>query len=175
MIMARPLPSDLRQKALAHDAFQHQRQLRADLRLLVRRKDVDDTVDGRRRRVGVQRTERQVAGFCDAQRRLDGFQIAHFADQHHIRIFTKSGAQRVGKTLGIGVQFTLVDHAILVHVHEFDRILNGENVIVPLAVDLVDHGRQRRRFARARRPGHQHQPARLVAQLADHRRQVPVG
>ena len=34
------------QQALAHDAFQHQRQLRANLRLLVCREDVDNSVDG---------------------------------------------------------------------------------------------------------------------------------
>ena len=123
------------------------------------------------RRVGVQRAEGQVAGFRDAQRGLDGFQIAHFADQHHVRVFTKGGAQRVGKALGVGVQLALVDHAILVHVHEFDRVLNGEDVVVPLGVDLVDHGGQRRGLARAGGSGDQHQTARFVAQLADHRRQ----
>ena len=123
------------------------------------------------RRVGVQRAEGQVAGFGDAQRGFDGFQVAHFADQHHVRVFTKGGAQRVGKALGVGVHFALVDQAVLVHVHEFDRILDGEDVFVALGVDLVDHGRQRGGFAGAGRPGHQHQAARLVAQLADHRGQ----
>ena len=86
-------------------------------------------------------------------------------------IFTKRGAQRVGEALGVGVQLALVDHAILVHVHEFDRILDGEDVLVALGVDLVDHGGQRGGLARAGRAGDQHQAARLVAQLADHRRQ----
>ena len=120
----------------------------------------------------MQRAESQVAGFGDAQRRLDGFEVAHFADQHHVRVFTKRGAQSVGKALGVGVQFALVDHAVLVHVHELDRVLDGEDVFVALGVDLVDHGRQRRRLARSGRPGDQHQPARPVAQLADHRRQA---
>ena len=70
------------------------------------------------------------------------------------------------------MQLALVDQAVLVHVHEFDRVLDGEDVIVPLGVDLVDHGRERSRLARARGSGHQHQSARLVAQLADHGRQA---
>jgi len=94
--------------------------------------------------------------------------FAHFADQHHVRVFTKSGAQGVGEALGVGMQFTLIDQAVLVHVHEFDRILNGEDVFVAFGVDLVDHGGQGRRLARAGRPGHQHQSARFVAHLADH-------
>ena len=134
-------------------------------------KDVDDAVDGRRCRVGVQRAEGQVAGFRDAQRRFDGLQVAHFADQHHVRILTQRGAQRVGEALGVGVHFALVDQAVLVHVHEFDRVLDGQDVVVALAVDLVDHRGQRGGFAGAGRPGDQHQSARLVAQLADHRRQ----
>ena len=99
----------------------------------------------------MQRAEGQVAGFRDAQRRFDGFQIAHFADQHHVGIFAERGAQGVGEALGVGVQFALVDQAVLVHVHEFDRILDGEDVIVALGIDLVDHGGQRGGLAGAGR------------------------
>ena len=169
--MARPLPSVLGSKALTHDAFEHQRQLGADLRLLVCREDVDDTVDGRGRRIGVQRAKRQVTGFSDTQRRFDSFQIAHFADQHHVRIFTKGSAQGVAEAFRVGVQFALVDHAVLVHVHELDRVFDGQDVVVALAVDLVDHGGERGRLARSGWSGHQHQAARLVAQFADHRSQ----
>jgi hypothetical protein len=45
--------------------------------------------------------------------------------------------------------FALVDEAALVRVHELDRILDGEDVIVTLLVDLVDHRRQRGRLAAA--------------------------
>ena len=45
----------------------------------------------------MQRAESKVAGFRDAQRRFNGFQVAHFADEHHVRIFTKRGAQSVGE------------------------------------------------------------------------------
>src|SRR6202789_4453191 len=120
----------------------------------------------------MQRAEGQVAGFGDAQRRFDGFQITHFADQHDIRVFTKSGAQSVCKTLRIGVQLALIDHAIFVHVHKLDRILNGEDVVVALAVDLVDHGCERGRLARTGWSSDQHQAARLIEKFADHRRQA---
>ena len=93
--------------------------------------------------------------------------VAHFADQHDVRVFTKGGAQRVGEALGVSMQFALVHHAILVHVHEFDRIFDGENVVVPLGVDLVDHGSEGGGFAGAGRTGDQHQAARLFAHLAD--------
>ena len=111
----------------------------------------------------MQRSKSQVAGFRDSQGRLDRLQISHFADQHHVWIFTERGSKGIAETLGIGVQLALVDHAVLVHVNEFDGVLDGKDVIVPFTVDLVDHGRQGGRFARPCRPGYQHQAARLVA------------
>src|SRR5580698_74207 len=46
-----------RQQGLTHDAFEHQRQLRPNLGLLVGREYVNDSVNGGGRRVGVQRAE----------------------------------------------------------------------------------------------------------------------
>ena len=40
---------------------------------------------------------------------------------------------------------------------EFDGILDGENMIVTIVVDEIDHGRQRGALARARGTRHQHQ------------------
>ena len=43
--------------------------------------------------------------------------------------------------------FALVDQAFLRFVHEFDRVLDGQDVAVFVFVDVVDHRRQRGRFA----------------------------
>ena len=80
-----------------------------------------------------------MAGLRDAQRRFDRFQVAHFADQHDVGIFTERGAQRVRETVGVAVNLALVDQAALVLMDVFDRILDGEDVAVTLDVDLVDH------------------------------------
>ena len=106
-----PRPSAARQQRLADDALEHQRQLRADLRLLVRREDVDDAVDRLRRRVGVQRRERQVAGLGDAQRRLDRLEVAHFADEDDVGVLAQRGAQRHREAVGVGVHLALVHEA----------------------------------------------------------------
>ena len=89
MAMRAPLAAGLRQQRLADDPLEHERELRADLRLLVRREDVDDAVDGLRRRVGVQGAEGEVAGLGDAQRRLDRLEVAHLADQHDVGILAQ--------------------------------------------------------------------------------------
>ena len=45
-----------------------------------------------------------------------------------------------------------------------DRVLDRDDVPIEVAVDVVDHRRQRGGFARAGRPGYQEQPARAAAQ-----------
>ena len=159
-----PLAVGARQQRLTDDAFEHERQLRPDLALLVRREDVDDAVDRLRRRVRVQRGERQVPGLGDAQRRLDRLEVAHFADEDDVGILAQRGAQRGGEAVRVGVDLALVDETALVLVDVLDRILDGDDVLAALGVDLVDHRRQRRRLAAAGRAGDEHQAARPLGQ-----------
>jgi hypothetical protein len=110
----------------------------------------------------VQGAEHQVAGFGGGQRQADGFQVAHFADQDDVRVFAQRRAQRVGEAQRVRADFALVDQALLALVHEFDRVLDGQDVAVLVFVDVVDHRRQRGRLARAGRAGDQHDAARLL-------------
>jgi hypothetical protein len=82
-----------RHQLLADDRLQRERQHRADLLLLVRREHVDDAVDGLLHVGGVQRGERQVAGLGERQRRLDGLEVAHFADQHDVGVLAQHRLQ----------------------------------------------------------------------------------
>ncbi len=119
--------------------FENEGELGPDLGLLVLGKDVDDAVDGLRGRVGVQGSEGQVAGFGDAQGGLDGFEISHLTDQDDVGVLTQNRSEGVGEGQGVGVQFALVDHRLLVGVQILDRVLDREDVQPLLAVDLVDH------------------------------------
>ena len=165
-------PVGLAQQRLTDDALEHEAQLRADLRLLVRREDIDDAVDGLRGGVGVQGREREVARLGDAQGRLDGLEVAHLADQDDVRILAQGGAQRQTEALRVAVHFALVHQTALVLVDVLDRILDREDVLVPLGVDLVDHRRQRRRLATAGGAGDQYQAARALRELGEDRRQA---
>ena len=120
-----------------------------------------------RRRVRVQRAEGEVAGLGDLQRRLHGLEVAHFADEHDVRVLAQRRAQRVGEALRVAVHLALVDDAVLVLVQVLDRIFDGEDVRVPLGVDLVDHRGQRRRLAAAGRAGDEHETARAFGELGD--------
>ena len=51
---------------------------------------------------------------------------------------------------------------------EFDGILDGEDMLVFGAVQIVDHGRQGRRFARAGWPGDQYQSTWHIGNFLEH-------
>ena len=119
----------------------------------------------------MERGEGQVPGLGDAQRRFDRLEVAHLADQDHVRVLAEAGPQGVGEGVRVRVKLALIDEALLVLVEEFDRVLDRDDMELPLVVDLVEHGGERRRLARAGRASHEDESPRLVAQGLDHRRQ----
>src|SRR5207302_1356460 len=133
-----------RQERLAKNSFEHHRELRANLRLLVRWENVNNTVDGRSGAVRVQSGERQVAGFRDTQGGFNGLEVAHFADEHHVGVFAQGSAERIRKGVRVRVNFALIDEAFLVVVQKFDRVFDRNHVLFALGVDLVEHGGERR-------------------------------
>ena len=100
-------------------------------------------------------------GLGGLDRDRDGLEVAQLADQHDVGILAQRRAQRVLERVGVRAHLALVDQALLVRVHELDRILDRDDVILARPVDVVDHRAQRRRLARAGRTGDEHQP--LVA------------
>ena len=164
----RPAPSARGMSCCEITRLQHERELRAHLRLLVLREDVDDAVDGlhgaswcagsrtpggrSRRRPAPPRSSRGRAFRRSARCRDPGAARACSASREAVRV---------------GEDLALVDDAALVLVHELDRVLDRDDVLVALAVDLVDHGRERGRLAAAGRAGDQHEAARQLGQLVD--------
>ena len=91
--------------------------------------DVDHAVDRLARVVGVQRAEDEHAGFRRGERQRDGFQVAHFADEHDVGILAHGGLQARRGTLGVSSpHLALGDDAQLVLVHELDRLLDRDDV-----------------------------------------------
>jgi len=113
-----------------------------------------------------------VPGLGGGERERDGLQVAHLADQDHVRVLAQRAAQRVGERPGVRADLALVDEAALGRVHELDRILDRQDVRVPGLVDDVDHRRKGGRLAGARRPGHQDEPALARAELLQDGRHV---
>src|SRR5215472_2671401 len=65
--------------------------------------------------------------------------------------------------MGVGVDFALIHQAALVVVQELDGVLDGDHMLVALAVDLVEHGGERGGLTGAGWPGDEDEPAGLVA------------
>src|ERR1041385_3529371 len=72
----------------------------------------------------------------------------------------------------MAVHFALVDHAALVLVDELDRILDRNDVVAAGAIHIVDHRRERRRFAGAGGAGDEDQPLLELAQSENRRREL---
>ena len=141
----------------------------AHLLLLLGREDVDDAVDRRRRALRVQRAEDEVAGLRGGERGRDRLEVAHLADEDHVRVLAERGLQRFGEARRVGADLALVDDALLVAVHELDRILDREDVLGARAVDLVDDRGERRRLTGAGRAGDEDEPARILGEAVQDR------
>src|SRR3954471_18737710 len=86
--------------------------------------DVDDTLDRLRRVHGVKRREDQVTGFRSGDRRPDRFQVAHFADQDHVRVLTQRVLQAGGEGRNVRADFALLDGALVRHERVFDWVFH---------------------------------------------------
>ena len=101
------------------------------------------------------------------ERGADRLEVAHLADEDHVRVLAERGAEGLAEAGRVDADLALVDDAALVAVHELDRILDREDVVGAVAVDLVDHRGERRRLARAGRAGHEDEAARLHRELGE--------
>src|SRR5271170_7887597 len=79
-------------QCLGNDGPQTFGKHRPDHVLFGRREHIHDTVDRLRGRAGVQRAEHQMPGLRRGQRQANGFEVAHFAHQHDIRVFPQRRA-----------------------------------------------------------------------------------
>jgi hypothetical protein len=77
----------------------------------------------------VQGAEDKVTGFSRFNRDVNGFQIAHFADEDNVRVFAQGRDQSTLEALSMHMHLALIDEALVVVVHEFNRIFNGDDVL----------------------------------------------
>ena len=79
----------------------------------------------------MQRSENKVAGGRGGERQLDGFQVAHFADQNDVGVFAQGASQRRRKRARVHSDFAVVHQTILAAMHKLDRVFDGNDVILP--------------------------------------------
>ena len=158
------------QQGLRNDPLERGCDLDAHLLLLWAGEDVDQAVDRRRGVLGVKRGEDEVAGLGRRERGRDRLQVAHLAEEDHVGVLAERAAERLGEADRIRADLPLVHDAALVAVQELDRVLDRHDVVLPRAVDQVDHRRERGRLSRPGRAGDEDETARLVGELLERRR-----
>ncbi len=130
------------------------------------REEVDHTVHGLGGIDRVQGRHHQVAGLRGLDRGAHGLGVTHLTDQDHVGVLAEGRAQGDEEVHRVVADLPLVDRRHLVAVEDLDRVLDGHDVHGLGLVDVVDHGRERRRLARPRGAGHQDEAAVLVGDRA---------
>jgi len=143
----------------------------SDLVLLFGREDVDDTVDRLGGALGVKRSEHQVTGAGGGERQFDRLEIAHFADEDDVGVLAQGAFEGGGERARVEADFAMVDERGFAFVDEFDRVLDGEDVVFPVLVRVIHHGGQGGGLAGAGGAGHQDQAFVEHGELLEYRRQ----
>ena len=165
----RILPGD---EPLGNHRGQRDAEVDRGLSAQMRREQAEDTLDGLDGVGGVKGGDDQMAGQSGAERGGDRFQIAHFSDDDHVRIFAHGPAHGFPETHRMGIDLPLGDPGKDVLMQIFDRVFQRKDMAFPRPVDLVDERGHRGRFAAARGPGHQDQAAGFPGQRLHLRRQL---
>ena len=121
---------------------------------------------------GVDGAEDQVAGLGGVDAGLEGFAVAHLADQDDVGVLADrvlEGRLPVGD---VEADLALVDDRLLVGEDELDRVLDGQDVHRFALVDVVEHRGDGGALAAAGDAGQDDHALVEVAELLDRRRQA---
>jgi hypothetical protein len=105
---------------------------------------------------------------------VDRLVVTHLADHDHVGVLTQGGPQRIGEGLRIRADLSLRDDALVVSEDELDGVLDRDDLGLPRAVDLVDHGGEGGRLAHPRRSSHEHVASSQCRDLSQHPGKVEV-
>ena len=138
-----------RQQLLSDHGFEVQGQVHPHLVMHVGREKALYPIQGLVGIIGVQCTQAQVPGFGESQGLLHGLGSPHLTNQYHVRRLAQGVFQRHIKGLGIHTHLALGNQATRMLVHEFDGVLDTDNVAATIVVAITQHRRQRGGFTGA--------------------------
>ena len=148
-------------QALRDDGAQVGGEVRQQLRAPLFWEKVDHAFDGLIGSAGVQHAQSQVPGFGEGDGVFHRLRVADFTDQNHVGRLPQRVLRRVVPGMRVDARLAVGDQRFFRQVHIFHRVFHGDDMARRRAVALIDHRRQRGRFARARAADHQRQPARV--------------
>ena len=111
--------------------------------------------------------EHEMPGLRGLDRDRDGLEVAQLAHEDDIGVFAERCAKRRFERSRVIADLPLIDETFLIPVHELDRVLDGDDVVRPILVDVIDHRCQGCGLARAGRTRDEHEAFREKTQLQD--------
>ena len=72
----------------------------------------------------MERAKHEMPGFRCGQRQADSLLIAQLPHQDNIGVFTQSAAQRIVKTMGIAMHFSLVNQTFITAMDKLNRVFD---------------------------------------------------
>ena len=132
----------LGRQTLRNDPAEGVRQPSSDQLLLGKRKHSNNPLYRFGSIDGMQRGEDKMAGFCRFQSNFNGFPVAHFSHQDYLGRLPKGRPQSQAEGRCVAVQFTLVDRALLMAMHKFNRVFNRHNMVGVSFINEINDGGQ---------------------------------
>ena len=137
--------------------------------LLISGEHIDNTVNGFGSAHGMQGREDKLSRFGCSQYGLNGFKIPHFSQQNDIGSLPQCCPQSLLVSVGVMLDFPLADDAFLMGMQIFDWILNGNDMVITVAVDFINHTSQGGGFSASRRTGDQDESPLFPIKINDRR------
>ncbi len=81
----------------------------------------------------------KAAGLGNLYGLVDRLQIAHLTDQDDVRVLSKRRPYGFGKGKCVIAHLAVIDEASPVGVEKLNRILYGDDMSIPVLVDIVNH------------------------------------
>ena len=154
-----------RNQLLGNNCLKYVSKLNTNLLLLMRRENVDNTVDRGCCTDGMQGGKNQVARFCCGYGYGNGFVVTHLTYKDDIGVFTKCSTKCVCITHGVETDFTLVNHCYLVDMQVLDRVFQGNDVSITVVVCFINDGSKGCGLTGTGRTGNQYKTSLTVVKI----------
>ncbi len=102
------------------------------------------------------RSEYQVPRFGGVNRGFESFAVSHLTHQHDVGVFSHRVFHGHVEVDHVLPDLALIDQTLVGRVDELDRVFDRQNVLVHVAVDPVEHRRNRRALSGTGHTGKQH-------------------
>ncbi|OPZ77296.1 MAG: hypothetical protein BWY79_01233 [Actinobacteria bacterium ADurb.Bin444] len=113
-----------------------------------------------------------MPGLGSGDRGGDRLQIPHLPHQNHVGVLAQNGLQGSIERFGVGPDFPLIHHAVLMLMEELYGILHRHDVLRPRLIHFVYDGRECSGLSRSGRAGDKNETPRFLAESVNNPRKI---